>query len=133
MWGSFSDDPKVGSIEERNVVLGQNNHFGKLIHLFDNRFAESGLSNNNGGSSTASSGMDMLTGSAVMSLTIIWPSVITFGSYDLADDDDVVTEQEPSFLTKLTGTLSSHTINLCSINHWSSFFVVSYVFLFCYF
>ncbi|KAI3495338.1 hypothetical protein L1887_37649 [Cichorium endivia] len=63
---------------------------------------QSGLSSDDGGTS-ASSGMNMLTGSAVMSLTLIWPSVITFGSYDLSDDDDSISsEDEPSFLKKLT-------------------------------
>ncbi|MFS8015756.1 putative EF-hand domain pair protein CML [Helianthus anomalus] len=52
-------------------------------------------------------GMSVLAGSAVMSLTLIWPSVIVFGSYDLADDDDQTIEpqlpdEEPSFQTKLT-------------------------------
>ncbi|KAL7591841.1 hypothetical protein Lser_V15G32339 [Lactuca serriola] len=88
-------------------LIGPGIFGASLFHILANfptlfLVLQSGLSNNNGGSSTASSGMDMLTGSAVMSLTIIWPSVITFGSYDLADDDDEVTEQEPSFLTKLT-------------------------------
>ncbi|MFS7931282.1 hypothetical protein Hanom_Chr04g00354151 [Helianthus anomalus] len=32
-------------------------------------------------------GMSVLAGSAVMSLTLIWPSVIAFGSYDLAHDN----------------------------------------------
>ncbi|MFS8015765.1 hypothetical protein Hanom_Chr15g01360521 [Helianthus anomalus] len=49
-------------------------------------------------------GMSVLTGSAVMNLTLIWPSIITFGSYSLADDDDndSLEDDEPSFLTKLT-------------------------------
>ncbi|KAD7117882.1 hypothetical protein E3N88_05150 [Mikania micrantha] len=52
-------------------------------------------------------GMNVLAGSAVMSLTLIWPSVIAFGSYDLADDDDTILpqlpdEEEPSFIKKLT-------------------------------
>ncbi|GJZ31793.1 sodium/calcium exchanger NCL2-like protein [Tanacetum coccineum] len=57
-------------------------------------------------SSSAAMGMSVLAGSAVMSLTLIWPSVIVFGSYDLADDDITVTpqvpEEEPTFLKKLT-------------------------------
>lgn len=73
-----------------------------------NMFAESGLSNDaQGASFSAAMGMNVLAGSAVMSLTLIWPSVIAFGSYDLADDDDTISpqssEEEPSFCTKLTG------------------------------
>ncbi|XP_023743881.1 sodium/calcium exchanger NCL2 [Lactuca sativa] len=68
---------------------------------------ESGLSNDaQGASFSAAMGMNVLAGSAVMSLTLIWPSVIAFGSYDLADDDDTISpqssEEEPSFCTKLT-------------------------------
>lgn len=64
--------------------------------------------------------MSVLAGSAVMSLTLIWPSVIAFGSYDLADDDDSLDlaqlfGEEPPFLQKLTGTrLRSYAINICS-------------------
>lgn len=81
-----------------------------LISKFDNEFAEMGLSkDDNGASFSAAMGMNVLAGSAVMSLTLIWPSVITFGSYDLADDDDDVLPQlfgeEPTFFTKLTGNL----------------------------
>ncbi|CAI9292779.1 unnamed protein product [Lactuca saligna] len=68
---------------------------------------ESGLSSDTQGASfSAAMGMNVLAGSAVMSLTLIWPSVIAFGSYDLTDDDDTISpqtsEEEPSFLTKLT-------------------------------
>ncbi|KAK1422711.1 hypothetical protein QVD17_17997 [Tagetes erecta] len=59
---------------------------------------------------SAAMGMNVLAGSAVMSLTLIWPSVIVFGSYDLADDneeeDDAVLpelpDEEPSYIKKLT-------------------------------
>nr|GEX36200.1 sodium/calcium exchanger NCL2-like [Tanacetum cinerariifolium] len=58
-------------------------------------------------SSSAAMGMSVLAGSAVMSLTLIWPSVIVFGSYDLADDDITITPQVPEdetpFQKKLTG------------------------------
>ncbi|KAI3823971.1 hypothetical protein L1987_05417 [Smallanthus sonchifolius] len=71
---------------------------------------ENGLSasDDTGASFSAAMGMNVLAGSAVMSLTLIWPSVIVFGSYDLADDDDDDTilpqlfQEEPSFLKKLT-------------------------------
>ncbi|KAI3716952.1 hypothetical protein L1987_68202 [Smallanthus sonchifolius] len=73
---------------------------------------ENGLSasDDTGASFSAAMGMNVLAGSAVMSLTLIWPSVIVFGSYDLADDDDDDTilflpqlfEEEPSFIKKLT-------------------------------
>ncbi|KAK1422714.1 hypothetical protein QVD17_18000 [Tagetes erecta] len=67
---------------------------------------QSGLSNDvEGASSSTGMGMSVLTGSAVMNLTLIWPSVIVFGSYNLAEDDDddsFEEEEEPSFLTKLT-------------------------------
>ncbi|KAK9064277.1 hypothetical protein SSX86_015657 [Deinandra increscens subsp. villosa] len=72
----------------------------RLIH-------KNGLSSDDTGASfSAAMGMNVLAGSAVMSLTLIWPSVIVFGSYDLADDEDTISlqlpAQEPSFLTKLT-------------------------------
>ncbi|KAJ9536096.1 hypothetical protein OSB04_un000734 [Centaurea solstitialis] len=58
-------------------------------------------------SASAAMGISILAGSAVMSLTLIWPSVIVFGSYDLTDDDDDANlaelfEEEPSFFQKLT-------------------------------
>ncbi|KAK9064278.1 hypothetical protein SSX86_015658 [Deinandra increscens subsp. villosa] len=69
---------------------------------------QSGLSADvEGASSSTGMGMSVLTGSAVMNLTLIWPSVITFGSYNLAaeedddDDQDSLEEDEPSFATKL--------------------------------
>ncbi|GKA73717.1 sodium/calcium exchanger NCL2 [Tanacetum coccineum] len=67
-----------------------------------------GLSSDEQGASfNAAMGMNVLAGSAVLSLTLIWPSVIVFGSYDLADDDDSMDlpqlfGEEPSFLQKLT-------------------------------
>ncbi|KAJ0581663.1 hypothetical protein HanHA300_Chr04g0143641 [Helianthus annuus] len=75
-----------------------------------NIFAENGLTGDDTGASfSAAMGMNVLAGSAVMSLTLIWPSVIAFGSYDLAEDDDddtilpQITGEEPSFIKKLTG------------------------------
>lgn len=56
-----------------------------------------------------------------MSLTIIWPSVITFGSYDLSDDDDdsiSSEEEEPSFFKKLTGAYTSLLHIKIYINFW---------------
>ncbi|KAL8228713.1 hypothetical protein R6Q57_013613 [Mikania cordata] len=84
-----------------------------LFHILANfpmlfLILENGLSSDDRGASfNAAMGMNVLAGSAVMSLTLIWPSVIAFGSYDLADDDDTILpqlpdEQEASFLTKLT-------------------------------
>ncbi|KAJ0597629.1 hypothetical protein HanHA89_Chr04g0156781 [Helianthus annuus] len=73
-----------------------------------NIFAENGLTGDDTGASfSAAMGMNVLAGSAVMSLTLIWPSVIAFGSYDLAEDDDdtilpQITGEEPSFIKKLT-------------------------------
>ncbi|GKB37716.1 sodium/calcium exchanger NCL2 [Tanacetum coccineum] len=67
-----------------------------------------GLSSDEQGASfNAAMGMNVLAGSAVLSLTLIWPSVIVFGSYDLADDDDSMDlpqlfGEEPSFLQRLT-------------------------------
>ncbi|KAL8236128.1 hypothetical protein R6Q59_017209 [Mikania micrantha] len=69
---------------------------------------ENGLSasDDTGASFSAAMGMNVLAGSAVMSLTLIWPSVIAFGSYDLAEDDDTILPhilgEEPSFIKKLT-------------------------------
>ncbi|KAI3703744.1 hypothetical protein L1987_73938 [Smallanthus sonchifolius] len=65
---------------------------------------QSGLTDDaKGASSSTGMGMSVLTGSAVMNLTLIWPLVITSGSYNLADDDDdSLAEEEPSLLTKLT-------------------------------
>ncbi|KAI3824475.1 hypothetical protein L1987_05935 [Smallanthus sonchifolius] len=80
-------------------ILG---NFPMLYIVLESRLS----SNDTGASSMAEMGMSVLAGSAVMSLTLIWPSVIVFGSYDLADDDDTILPQlpdeEPSFLTKLT-------------------------------
>ncbi|KAI3801832.1 hypothetical protein L1987_29949 [Smallanthus sonchifolius] len=80
-------------------ILG---NFPMLYIVLESRLS----SDETGASSMAAMGMNVLAGSAVMSLTLIWPSVIVFGSYDLADDDDTVLPQlldeEPSFLTKLT-------------------------------
>lgn len=80
-----------------------------------NLFADTGLTNDEeGASSNTGMGMSMLTGSAIMNLTLILPSIITFGSYNLVDDDDdndSLSEDEPSFFTKLTSTIffRSHT------------------------
>nr|GEY36945.1 sodium/calcium exchanger NCL2-like [Tanacetum cinerariifolium] len=69
---------------------------------------ELGLSSDEQGASfNAAMGMNVLAGSAVLSLTLIWPSVIVFGSYDLADDNDSLDlpqlfEEEPSFSQRLT-------------------------------
>ncbi|XP_076903561.1 sodium/calcium exchanger NCL2-like [Bidens hawaiensis] len=67
---------------------------------------ENGLSasDDRGASFNAAMGMNVLAGSLVLSLTLIWPSAIVFGSYDLADDDDTILPQdgEPSFINKLT-------------------------------
>lgn len=80
--------------------------------MSDYKFAESRLTSADA-SSSAAMGMSVLAGSAVMSLTLIWPSVIVFGSYDLADDDITippqVPEEEPTFLKKLTGTWLSRS------------------------
>ncbi|XP_035839750.1 sodium/calcium exchanger NCL1 isoform X2 [Helianthus annuus] len=84
---------------------GEEDGMGKQIEWLVRAFKESGLSNDvEGASSSTGMGMSVLTGSAVMNLTLIWPSIITFGSYSLADDDDndSLDDDEPSFLTKLT-------------------------------
>ncbi|KAI3800833.1 hypothetical protein L1987_28930 [Smallanthus sonchifolius] len=83
-----------------------------LFHILANfpmlfLILENGLSSNDMGASfSAAMGMNVLAGTAVMSLTLIWPSVIAFGSYDLAEDDDTILPQvpgeEPSFIKKLT-------------------------------
>ncbi|KAI7730977.1 hypothetical protein M8C21_006826 [Ambrosia artemisiifolia] len=76
---------------------------------------------------SAAMGMNVLAGSAVLSLTLIWPSVIVFGSYDLADDDDEtglsqLFEEEPSFIKKLTAyglttdTETSYTARLMLVS-----------------
>ncbi|KAJ0597627.1 hypothetical protein HanHA89_Chr04g0156761 [Helianthus annuus] len=76
--------------------------------LLTHNFAENGLtSDDTGASFSAAMGMNVLAGSAVMSLTLIWPSVIAFGSYDLAVDNDTtlphIPGEEPSFIKKLSG------------------------------
>ncbi|KAI7749230.1 hypothetical protein M8C21_030874 [Ambrosia artemisiifolia] len=85
-----------------------------LFHILANfpmlfLILENGLTGDDTGASfSAAMGMNVLAGSAVMSLTLIWPSVIAFGSYDLVDDDDdtilpqITTGENPSFITKLT-------------------------------
>ncbi|KAI3710197.1 hypothetical protein L2E82_39971 [Cichorium intybus] len=93
-------------------LIGPGIFGASLFHVLANfpmlfLILEMGLSSDDQGASfNAAMGMNVLAGSAVMSLTLIWPSVIAFGSYDLADDDDTITpqpsEEEPSFLTKLT-------------------------------
>ncbi|KAI7726717.1 hypothetical protein M8C21_022796 [Ambrosia artemisiifolia] len=76
---------------------------------------------------SAAMGMNVLAGSAVLSLTLIWPSVIVFGSYDLADDDDEtglsqLFEEEPSYIKKLTAyglttdTETSYTARLMLVS-----------------
>ncbi|XP_076937773.1 sodium/calcium exchanger NCL2-like [Bidens hawaiensis] len=81
-----------------------------LFHILANfpmlfLILENGLTGDDRGASfSAAMGMNVLAGSAVMSLTLIWPSVIAFGSYDLADDDDTISPQgeKTSFIKKLT-------------------------------
>ncbi|XP_071714859.1 sodium/calcium exchanger NCL1-like [Rutidosis leptorrhynchoides] len=112
------------SIGQGYIADGSNKFFGllgpgifgaSLFHIFGNFptlyiVLESRLSSDDtGAAASAAMGMSVLAGSAVMSLTLVWPSVIVFGSYDLADDNDddtiiteVPEEEEPSFLAKLT-------------------------------
>ncbi|KAI3680768.1 hypothetical protein L6452_35544 [Arctium lappa] len=110
------------SIAQSYISDGSDKFFGlvgpgvfgaSLFHVLGNFptlfiILESGLSKDEMSASTsAAMGMSILAGSAVMSLTLIWPSVIVFGSYDLTDDDDNVNlsqlfEEEPSFFKKLT-------------------------------
>lgn len=109
------------SIGQSYISKGSNKFFAligpgifgaSLFHVLANLpmlflILEMGLSSDDTGASfSAAMGMSVLAGSAVMSLTLIWPSVIAFGSYDLADDDDTGLPQlfgeEPSFLQKLT-------------------------------
>ncbi|KAI7730976.1 hypothetical protein M8C21_006825, partial [Ambrosia artemisiifolia] len=77
-------------------------NFPTLYIVLESRLS----SDDTGAASSAAMGMSVLAGSAVMSLTLIWPSVIVFGSYDLADNDETIvpqlSDEEPSFLTKLT-------------------------------
>ncbi|KAM0054595.1 putative EF-hand domain-containing protein [Helianthus debilis subsp. tardiflorus] len=76
---------------------------------------------------SAAMGMNVLAGTAVMSLTLIWPSVIVFGNYDLADDDDTMDlpqlfDEEPSYIKKLTAyglttdTETSYTARLMLVS-----------------
>ncbi|MFS8015751.1 putative EF-hand domain pair protein CML [Helianthus anomalus] len=76
---------------------------------------------------SAAMGMNVLAGTAVMSLTLIWPSVIVFGNYDLADDDDTMDlpqlfNEEPSYIKKLTAyglttdTETSYTARLMLVS-----------------
>ncbi|XP_076937378.1 sodium/calcium exchanger NCL2-like [Bidens hawaiensis] len=63
---------------------------------------ESNLSSDDAGvASSALMGMSILAGSAVMSVTLIWPSVIAFGSYDLEEQPQFL-EEQPQFLARLT-------------------------------
>ncbi|XP_071700955.1 sodium/calcium exchanger NCL2-like isoform X2 [Rutidosis leptorrhynchoides] len=94
------------------ALIGPGIFGASLFHVLANLpmlflILENGLSSDDTGASfSAAMGMNVLAGTAVMSLTLIWPSVIVFGSYDLADDDDSGLPQlfgeEPSFLQKLT-------------------------------
>ncbi|KAM0071755.1 putative EF-hand domain-containing protein [Helianthus debilis subsp. tardiflorus] len=110
------------SIGQSYISKGSNKFFSligpgifgaSLFHILANFptlfiVLESQLSSDDiGASISAATGMSVLAGSAVMTLTLIWPSVIAFGSYDLAHDNananlPQLSEQEPSFLTKLT-------------------------------
>lgn len=107
------------ALGQKYVSEGSDKFFGligpgifgaSLFHILANfptlfLVLQSALSSEDGGASSTTSSMNTLTGSMVMSLTIIWPSVITFGSYDLSDDDDdsiSSEEEEPSFFKKLT-------------------------------
>lgn len=95
-------------------IVGPGVFGASLFHVLGNFptlfiILESGLSRDEMSASTsAAMGISILAGSAVMNLTLIWPSVIVFGSYDLADDDDEeanlsqLFEEEPSFFKKLT-------------------------------
>nr|XP_043622266.1 sodium/calcium exchanger NCL2-like [Erigeron canadensis] len=94
------------------ALIGPGIFGASLFHILANfpmlfLILQSGLSSEDQGASfNAGMGMSVLAGSATLSLTLIWPSVIVFGSYDLADDDDTISpqpfEEDPSFLTKLT-------------------------------
>ncbi|KAI3741674.1 hypothetical protein L1987_59348 [Smallanthus sonchifolius] len=109
------------SIGQSYISKGSNKFFSlfgpgffgaSLFHILANFptlyiVLESRLSSDDTGASTsAAMGMSVLAGSAVMNLTLVWPSVIAFGSYDLAYDDATVLpqlpEEKPSFLAKLT-------------------------------
>nr|XP_043622267.1 sodium/calcium exchanger NCL2-like [Erigeron canadensis] len=115
----------VLSLAQTYVSKGSDKFFGligpgifgaSLFHILANfpslyLVLQSGLSTDEeGASSNTEMGMNILTGSAVMNLTLIWPLVITFGSYNLADDEEedsvsqqqLPAEDEPSFLQKLT-------------------------------
>ncbi|KAL8236127.1 hypothetical protein R6Q59_017208 [Mikania micrantha] len=91
-------------------LIGPGIFGASLFHVLQNFptlyiVLESRLSSDDmGASSSAAMGMSVLAGSAVMNLTLVWPSVIAFGSYDLTDDNAIpqLPEEEPSFLTKLT-------------------------------
>ncbi|KAK9055926.1 hypothetical protein SSX86_027013 [Deinandra increscens subsp. villosa] len=97
-------------------LIGPGIFGASLFHILANFpmlffILENGLSGDDRGASfSAAMGMNVLAGSAVMSLTLIWPSVIAFGSYDLAeddhDDDTIILPQlpgeDPSFIKKLT-------------------------------
>nr|GEU73014.1 sodium/calcium exchanger NCL2-like [Tanacetum cinerariifolium] len=112
------------ALAQSYVSEGSNKFFGlvgpgifgaSLFHIIGNfpslyLVLQSGLSSNvEGAAYSTGMGMSMLTGSIVMNLTLIWPTVITFGSYSLSDDDDdddsdlqQSPEDEPSFFTRLT-------------------------------
>ncbi|KAI3828394.1 hypothetical protein L1987_02495 [Smallanthus sonchifolius] len=104
-------------VDQSYVSDGSNKFFGLIgpsifgasfFHIIANfptlfLVLQSGLTDDaEGASSSTGIGMSVLTGSTVMNLTLIWPLVITFGSYNLVDDDDSLAEEEPSLLTKLT-------------------------------
>ncbi|KAJ0932044.1 putative parvalbumin, EF-hand domain pair [Helianthus annuus] len=103
-----------------------------LFHILANfpmlfLILENGLTSDDTGAwFSAAMGMNVLAGSAVMSLTLIWPSVIAFGSYDLAVDNDTtlphIPGEEPSFIKKLsaygvtTDSETSHTARIMLVS-----------------
>ncbi|XP_071699821.1 sodium/calcium exchanger NCL2-like [Rutidosis leptorrhynchoides] len=112
----------VIALAQKYVSKGSDMFFGlvgpgifgaSLFHILANfptlyLVLQTGLSNDvEDASSSTEIGMSILTGSTVMNLTLIWPSVITFGSYNFTYDDEEndepqLPEDEPSFVTKLS-------------------------------